>query len=98
MASPQIIHAYRHLYRTLLKGVQYSTPARFVARGQLRRAFREPGATYDERGIKRTLWFLEAAAKERGMEHRILKNLLRVHQMRYRKKDYSAFDPLKYVK
>lgn len=98
MASPQITHAYRHLYRTLLKGVQYSTPARFVARGQLRRAFREPGATYDERGIKRTLWFLEAAAKERGMEHRILKNLLRVHQMRHRKKDYSAFDPLKYVK
>ncbi|PTD06035.1 hypothetical protein FCULG_00001430 [Fusarium culmorum] len=80
-STTQISHAYRSLYRNILKAVQYSSPARFVARDQLRRAFREPGATYDERGIKRTNWFLEAAAKEKGMEHRILKNLLRVQKM-----------------
>uniref|UniRef100_A0A0D2XUQ6 Uncharacterized protein n=1 Tax=Fusarium oxysporum (strain Fo5176) TaxID=660025 RepID=A0A0D2XUQ6_FUSOF len=98
MATPtEIRHAYRHLYRNLLKAVQYAIPARFVARDQLRRAFREPGATYDGRGIKRTIWFLQAAAKEKGLEHKILKNLLRVRQMRYRKKDYSAYDPLKYA-
>ncbi|KAL4722634.1 hypothetical protein ACLX1H_010515 [Fusarium chlamydosporum] len=96
-STTQITHAYRSLYRNLLKAVQYSTPARYVARDQLRRAFREPGATYDERGIKRTNWFLEAAAKEKGMEHRILKNLIRVQQMRFRKKKYSTYDPLKYA-
>ncbi|RGP61992.1 complex 1 [Fusarium longipes] len=97
-STTQISHAYRTLYRNLLKAVQYSSPSRFVARDQLRRAFREPGATYDERGIKRTNWFLEAAAREKGMEHKILKNLLRVQQMRFRKKRYSAYDPLKYAK
>ncbi|KAJ4038536.1 hypothetical protein NW761_009129 [Fusarium oxysporum] len=98
MATPtEVRHAYRHLYRNLLKAVQYAIPARFVARDQLRRAFREPGATYDGRGIKRTIWFLQAAAKEKGLEHKILKNLLRVRQMRYRKKDYSAYDPLKHA-
>ncbi|GKU15770.1 complex 1 protein [Fusarium langsethiae] len=96
-STTQISHAYRSLYRNLLRAVQYSSPARFVARDQLRRAFREPAATYDERGIKRTNWFLEAAAKEKGMEHRILKNLLRVQHMRFRKKRYSSYDPLKYA-
>ncbi|KAF4452472.1 complex 1 protein [Fusarium austroafricanum] len=95
--TTEITYAYRNLYRNLLKAVQYSVPTRFVARNQLRRAFREPGATYDGKGIKRTIWFLEAAAREKGMEHRILKNLLRVQQVRYRKKDYSAHDPLKHA-
>ncbi|KAF5663428.1 complex 1 protein [Fusarium heterosporum] len=97
MAPTEVIHAYRNLYRNLLKAVQYTVPARFVARDQIRRAFREPGATYDERGIKRTIWFFKAAAKEKGMEHKILKNLVRVQQMRFRKKDYSAYDPLKHA-
>lgn len=77
-ARQEIIHAYRHLYRSLLAGVQHSTPARYVARDQLRTAFREKGAVYDAEGIKRTRWFFEAAAKERGLEHRILRNLLSV--------------------
>ncbi|KAF4989735.1 hypothetical protein FGRMN_8922 [Fusarium graminum] len=97
MAPTEVIHAYRNLYRNLLKAVQYTVPARFVARDQIRRAFREPGATYDGRGIKRTIWFFKAAAKEKGMEHKILKNLVRVQQMRFRKKDYSAYDPLKHA-
>ncbi|KAF4948321.1 hypothetical protein FGADI_9793 [Fusarium gaditjirri] len=98
MATPtEIRHAYRNLYRNLLKAVQYTIPARFVARDQLRTAFREPGATYDGRGIKRTIWFLQAAAREKGLEHKILKNLLRVQQVRYRKKDYSTYDPLKHA-
>ncbi|KAM0343641.1 hypothetical protein ACHAPU_008393 [Fusarium lateritium] len=97
MAPTEVIHAYRNLYRNLLKAVQYTVPARFVARDQIRRAFREPGATYDERGIKRTIWFFKAAAKEKGMEHKILKNLVRVRQMRFRKKNYVAYDPLKHA-
>lgn len=83
VASQEIIHAYRHLYRSLLRAVQYSRPGRDVARDQLRAAFREKGATYDETGIKRTRWFLEAAGKQRGLEHSIVKNLLRVRSMRH---------------
>ncbi|RYC61815.1 hypothetical protein CHU98_g4395 [Xylaria longipes] len=76
MADPKIIHAYRHLYRGLLHAVQFSKPARYTARNQLRRAFREKGAKYDYRGIARTIRFLDAATRERGLEHRVLKNLL----------------------
>lgn len=83
MTQTEVIHAYRNLYRWLLRAVQYSTPARYTARDQLRRAFREPGQgggekALDSDGVKRTIWFLQAAAKETGLEHRILKNLLKV--------------------
>ncbi|PFH55668.1 hypothetical protein XA68_17853 [Ophiocordyceps unilateralis] len=79
--SLDVIHAYRRLYRCLLHAVQYATPARYVARDQLRSAFRTPGATLDPRGVKRTVWFLQAAAKETGLEHHILKNLLWVRSV-----------------
>ncbi|KAJ6441870.1 complex 1 protein (LYR family) domain-containing protein [Purpureocillium lavendulum] len=83
-AGMDIIHAYRHLYRGLLRAVQFSSPARYVARDQLRAAFRETGAAWDAEGAKRTLWFVQAAARERGLEHRVLKNLLRVRLLRAR--------------
>ncbi|EEU45896.1 uncharacterized protein NECHADRAFT_102535 [Fusarium vanettenii 77-13-4] len=73
-----ITNAYRRLYRCLLQAVQYTIPARFVVRDQLRAAFRDPNMRYDENAIKRTVWFLEAAAREKGMEHKILKNLVKV--------------------
>lgn len=78
----EIIHAYRRLYRSLLQAVQYATPARYVARDQLRAAFREPDAALDPEGVKRTVWFLQAASKERGLEHKILKNLIEVQGRR----------------
>ncbi|PHH78691.1 hypothetical protein CDD82_2914 [Ophiocordyceps australis] len=77
-----IIHGYRHLYRGLLQAVQYSAPARFTARAQLRQVFRRPDASWDPRVVQRTIWFIEAAARERGLEHRILKNVLRVRMLR----------------
>ncbi|KAJ2994250.1 hypothetical protein NUW58_g1603 [Xylaria curta] len=83
MADLKVIHAYRHLYRGLLHAVQFSKPARFTARNQLRRAFREKGAKYDHRGIARTIRFLEAATRERGLEHRVLKTLLIIAWSRY---------------
>ena len=82
MSSQHIIHAYRHLYRSLLQAVRFSKPARFTARDQLRRAFREPGAAFDEQGIQRTIWFLKAAAKAAGLEHRILRSLLKTAYVR----------------
>ncbi|KAM0561708.1 hypothetical protein ACHAPJ_002877 [Fusarium lateritium] len=81
------------MYRNLLQAVQHTSPARWVARDQLRAAFREPGAVFDEKAAKRTMWFLEAAAKETGMEHRILKNLIKVNQFRYVRKKFTRWDP-----
>lgn len=77
MSNTEIIHAYRHLYRELLRAVRYATPARYTARDALRRAFREP-RRFNSQEVERTRWFLSAAAKEAGLEHRILKNLLYV--------------------
>ena len=79
-SPPEIIHAYRHLYRRLLRAVQFSKPARYTARDQLRDAFRqEDPITFDQRKINRTLEFLRLAAQEAGLEHQILKNILRVN-------------------
>jgi len=78
-SSLPIPHAYRHLYRALLRAVQYSTPNRYVARDQLRDAFcRGHYEQFDKQKISRTLEFLDAATRERGLEHRLLKNLLHV--------------------
>lgn len=76
MAELEVTHAYRHLYRAVLHAVQFSKPARFVARDKLRTAFREKDAQLDVRGVLRTVKFLEAAARERGLEHAVLKNVL----------------------
>ncbi|PQK14142.1 hypothetical protein BB8028_0004g10720 [Beauveria bassiana] len=113
MASRQeVLHAYRHLYKGLLRGVHYSIPARYIVRDQIRLAFRErPAATapapapapatatatvpttttttttaaaagWDAEAIRRTLWFLSAAGRQSGLEHRILRNLVRMHSER----------------
>lgn len=77
MSTEEIIHAYRHLYRAALQAVCHSKPASFVVRDQLRRAFRKKeGATFDGKAIRRTVWFLRNAARQRGMEHQIVRNLL----------------------
>lgn len=75
----EIIHAYRHVYRHLLCAVQYSKPARYVAQDRVRDAFRNSNAEdYDAERIARTLEFLANAARARGLEHRIVKNLMHV--------------------
>jgi len=90
----EILHAYRHLLRAGLRAVQFSKPSRYVLRDQLRAAFRDDdagkaprnptaaaaaaGGGFDLERIRRTVWFLKAAGQEAGLEHKILKNLLRV--------------------
>ncbi|KAH8601018.1 hypothetical protein B0O99DRAFT_649070 [Bisporella sp. PMI_857] len=83
-ASPQqIIHAYRHLYRGLLHAVQFSKPARFTARDQLRDAFRnEDSSKFDQQKVNNTVEFLRLATKEAGIEHRLVKNLLLINRGR----------------
>lgn len=75
----EIIHAYRNIYKHLLRAVQYSKPARFVAQDRVRAAFRSlPPEDFDPARIARTLQFLDGAATVRGLEHRILKSLMHV--------------------
>jgi len=90
MSKQEIIHAYRKLYRSGLRAVQYSKPARYSLQAQLRAAFRETGATFNAEGCRRTVWFFNAAAQEAGLEHRILRNLLRVAHMRRKRGDSWA--------
>lgn len=75
----ETIHAYRHLYQHLLRAVQYSKPARYTARDRLRTAFRTSRPEeFDARKISRTLEFLDGAARVRGLEHKVVKNLMHV--------------------
>ncbi|KAJ5936969.1 hypothetical protein N7466_003419 [Penicillium verhagenii] len=74
-----ILHAYRSLYRGALKAIRYSTPARHVLRSTMRNAFRSthtPTSEFDPSKIANTLLFLERAADVRGLEHKIVKNLM----------------------
>jgi hypothetical protein len=78
-----LLHAYRHLLRAALRAVQFSKPARYVVRDQIREGFEvsrttKVPASYDPERVRRTVWFLKAAAQEAGLESRILKNLVRV--------------------
>lgn len=76
MSRAEIIKAYRTMYRTSLQAVMYSKPARFVVRDQLRDAFRDPSGHFDMEAIRRTVLFLRSAARERGLAHNIVKNLV----------------------
>ena len=77
--SATTIKAYRQLYRQGLHAVQYAPPARHILRHQLNQAFREGRIEdFDLQKVANTILFLKCAAKEKGLEHRILKTLLHV--------------------
>lgn len=77
------IYAYRGLYRALLHAVQYAKPARYMGRNMLRREFRRGDpASFNQARIDNTLEFLRLAAKDKGFEHKLVKNLLRVQYER----------------
>ncbi|SPQ27614.1 e37d23e7-03e5-468f-bf5a-d07cc609b44d [Thermothielavioides terrestris] len=88
MSNLEIIHAYRKLLRAALRAVQFSQPSRSTVTAALREGFRDTraagGAGFDAERVRRTVWFLNAAAQRRGLEHRILKNLCRVRWERAR--------------
>ena len=75
----EIIRAYRRLYREGLHAIQYASPARHILKLQLNQAFRESAAEdFDTKKIENTILFLNCAAKEKGIEHRVLKTLIQV--------------------
>ena len=74
-----IILAYRSLYRSALHAVQYSKPARYIVKDILNNSFRNGSrAEFNAKKIGNTILFLENAAKVKGLEHKILKNLVHV--------------------
>lgn len=77
--TSEIIHAYRSIYRASLRAVQYAKPNRYTARDLLRKSFRkEPATAFNKEALDRTIVFLQNAARETGLEHKLVKNLLRV--------------------
>jgi hypothetical protein len=77
MSQRSILHAYRHLLRQSLRAVQFSTPARYIVRDQLRLAFRRGDTSeFNTQKVENTLEFLKYATLQNGMEHKILKNLV----------------------
>ncbi|KAK3989806.1 hypothetical protein QBC44DRAFT_78002 [Cladorrhinum sp. PSN332] len=84
MSSSELLTAYRKLLRSGLRAVQFSKPSRYIIRDQLRDGFRDTKNTFEPERIRRTIWFFNAAAADRGMEHKILKNLCRVRFERVR--------------
>lgn len=84
MSKPEILAAYRWLYRAGLKAVKYSKPARYNVRDIMRDSFRnQPSAAYDAARISNTLSFLDRASEYRGMEHKILKNIAKIRWHRH---------------
>jgi hypothetical protein len=78
-STKTIIHAYRDLYRHGLRAVQYAVPQRYIIRDRLRRAFRESSPSeFEQSRIDNTIELFKAAARDTGIEHRLIKNLCRV--------------------
>ena len=88
VSNAELAKAYRQLYRSGLRAIQFSKPARYVLRDQLRAAFRgqrtrltseaNNAATpkFDAEAVRRTVWFFNAAAASRETEHHVVQNLL----------------------
>ncbi|KAI6249618.1 hypothetical protein HI914_01352 [Erysiphe necator] len=88
--------AYRHLYKGLLRVVQYSKPARYFARDELRNAFRhEDISNFDSIKIARTIEFLELATKYKSIEHQVIRNLLHT---KYWVKYNARYKPVSKIK
>lgn len=71
--------SYRALYKAGLAAVQHSSPARFAIRDKLRSAFRGGSARFSQQRADNTVAFLRVAARRKGLEHEIVRNLCLVH-------------------
>ena len=79
MTTQDIVIAYRQLYQHGLRAVQYAKPQRYTLRDRLRLAFRKAShENFNQTRIDKTLEFLHGAVREKGLEHKILKNILHV--------------------
>ncbi|KAL7276550.1 hypothetical protein RUND412_000430, partial [Rhizina undulata] len=75
-----ILASYRRVYKAGLAAIQFSDPARYAVRDKIRKAFRRsPPSAYSQLRIDNTVEFLRIAARRRGTEHQIVRNLCMVH-------------------
>ncbi|KAK8191722.1 hypothetical protein HDK77DRAFT_68068 [Phyllosticta capitalensis] len=90
--TTQVLREYRRVYTWALRAVQYSKPARWVVRDTVRHFFRKnAAASFDQDKIDNTVEFLRGAAEERGLEHQIVKNLVRMWKAEGRYKTSKNF-------
>jgi len=76
-STQEVVRSYRGLYRQGLHAVQYATPSRYTLKTLIENSYRAGvAADFNAQAIENTRTFLQCAAKEKGLEHRILKNLL----------------------
>lgn len=97
VSQQQLVLAYRRLYRNGLHAVQYAKPARYTLKQILDQAFRNGTIEdFDATKIGNTILFLQNAAKETGLEHKVLKNLLHVRweETSSKRKAEYAFDQI----
>lgn len=79
-APPVVISSYRALYKAGLAAVQHSSPARYAVRDKIRAAFRSSTPSqFSQQRVDNTVEFLQIAAKRKGIEHDIVRNLCMVH-------------------
>ncbi|THW84914.1 hypothetical protein D6D15_08461 [Aureobasidium pullulans] len=114
--SLEILHAYRHLLRTSLHAIRHAKPARYTLLTHLRHCFRSTpqpfsassSSSYDAPTTTRTLEFLTNAVKYKGVEEKVVRNLIHVwgcrgrdvpsilrkdvKDMRFRDEAYEKFD------
>jgi hypothetical protein len=77
-SSTEIVSAYRALLRTSYRAVRYARPARNILRDRMRRAFRESlPEDFEAQRIRNTVQFFERAGRDTGMEHKVLKSLIK---------------------
>lgn len=77
----QLPASYRALYKAGLAAVQHSSPARFAIRDKLRHAFRSSSSSsvFSQTRADNTVAFLRVAARRKGLEHDVVRNLCLVH-------------------
>lgn len=93
MSRADVVNAYRQLYKHSLRAVQFSKPARYTIRSRLRECFRKGSAQdFNQARVDNTVEFLKAATREKGLEHKIVKNLTHLwfHQPYYMQNRWSG--------
>lgn len=85
--NAEIRSQFRRFYRISMRAVQYSSPAKYCMLAKVKRCFRHmtphPDALVEARIRDNTYDFLERAAREKGLEHKIVRNLCFVEWSRY---------------
>ena len=58
-----------------MKAVKYSVPAKYSVRDKIRLGFLEKTGSVSQETVDNTVLFLETAAKRKGMEHKLVRNV-----------------------